>query len=156
MFRKRIFTFIGSSVMAAALLVGCSATEEEEVSYIAVTGDTINSHLVEDAVCIVNSRFEQGHRLVFRANVTDLKTNEAIGDAKVKVVLGNGEEMEMARGPHGEEATELYTVGWTIPEDFPTGTLDYKYVAEVDGKEYSYEPFNVAPSKLTIIASSAQ
>lgn len=130
-------------------------TENEETtasaSNVVVHGDTINSSQVEHAVCIVNSRFEQGWRMVFRATVTDAETNELIEDADVKVVLGNGEEFEMELGEHGEDKTLLYAVGWTIPEDFPTGTLDYEIVATVDGVDYAYEPFDVAPSKLTII-----
>lgn len=156
MLKKKAFSLIGSTILGAALLTGCAGEEKAAEKHIAVSGDTINSHLVEDAVCVVNSRFEQGQRLVFRADVTDLDTGESVEDAKVKVVLGDGETFDMERGPHGEEGTMLYSVAWTIPEDFPTGTLDYKYVAEVDGKEYTYEPFNVSLSKLTIIASSAQ
>lgn len=168
MFRKRKLVLISSSLLVATFLVGCTDKEDTtqktetpvvapvaSTNHITVTGDTINSHLVEDAICVVNSRFEQGQRLVFRANVTDLEKGIAIEDAKVKVVLANGDEFEMAHGPHGEEATLLYTVGWTIPEDFPTGTLDYKYVAEVDGTEYYYEPFNVSLSKLTIVEGTA-
>lgn len=131
------------------------ATEDEEESStprnVVVHGDTINSSQVEHAVCIVNSRFEQGWRMVFRATVTDPETKELIEDADVKVVLGNGEEFEMELGEHGENKTLLYAVGWTIPEDFPTGTLDYEIIATVDGVDYAYEPFDVAPSKLTII-----
>lgn len=169
MFSKRKFALIGSSILAATILVAC--TEKEDTSApakdtptelpvnsknnIVVTGDTINSHLIEDAICVVNSRFEQGQRLVFRADVTDLEKDVAIEDAKIKVILGTGETFDMVRGPHGEEATLLYSVGWTIPEDFPTGTLDYKYVAEVNGEEYIYEPFNVSLSKLTIVDSTA-
>ncbi|HWL25715.1 MAG TPA: hypothetical protein VNR38_18530 [Ureibacillus sp.] len=133
-----------------------SSTASTESAKVIVLGDTINSHFQADAICVVDSRFERGHRLVFRANILDASTNSTIEDAKVKVVLATGEEFEMVLGPHGEEATLLYSVGWTIPDDFPTGTLDYKYVAEVDGEEYIYEPFNVSLSKLTILEKGAE
>src|SRR5699024_7230960 len=112
---------------------------------VVVKGDTINSHEVEDAICVVNSRFEQGWRMVFRASVTDAETGESIEDADVKVVLEDGQEFDMEYGDHGTDDIEtmLYTIAWTIPDDYPTGTLDYKYVATVDGQEYEYEPFDV-------------
>ncbi|SOB90035.1 hypothetical protein SAMN05880501_10188 [Ureibacillus xyleni] len=165
-----------SALLAALIAAGCTeeevkvvdteqSTPEEaettetaasEEAAVIVKGDTINSHFQADAVCVVDSRFERGHSLVFRANVIDSKTNATIEDAKVKVVLGNGEEYEMKMGPHGEEGTILWTVLWTIPDDFPTGTLDYKLIAEVDGKEYTHEPFNVSLSKLTILEKGAE
>lgn len=149
-------------LFAGLLVAGCSgndSTKEEDTEAttateepsIVVFGDTINSHLQADAVCVVDSRFERGHTIVFRANVVDQETNKTVEDAKVKVVLATGDEYEMKIGPHGEEGTLLYTVSWTIPDDFPTGTLDYKIVAEVDGKEYTYQPFDVSLSKLTIL-----
>lgn len=144
------------AVLAVAMLTGCSSQDKASSDDIdiVVFGDTINSHLIEDAICVQNSRFEQGQRLVFRATVNDVKTGKLIEDAKVKVILGNGDEFDMVLGEHGAEKTLLYTVGWTIPEDFPTGTLGYKIVAEYNGKVAEYEPFDVSLSKLTIIAKS--
>lgn len=151
--------FLARVLFATLLVTGCSEDdsskepEKTETSEppIVVLGDTINSHLQADAVCVVDSRFERGHTIVFRANVLDQATNKTVEDAKVKVVLATGDEYEMKLGPHGEEGTLLYTVSWTIPDDFPTGTLDYQIVAEVDGKEYTYQPFDVSLSKLTIL-----
>ncbi|GGP17095.1 hypothetical protein [Oceanobacillus neutriphilus] len=130
-----------------------NSSEQEDTANIVVKGDTINSHNVEDAVCIVNSRFEQGWRMLFRASVIDENTGELIEDADVKAVLETGEEFEMELGPHGPEETLLYTVPWEIPEDFNTGTLNYEIIATVNGEEYTYEPFDVEPSKMTIIES---
>lgn len=130
-----------------------NTTESDGNHLVVVQGDTINSHEVEDAICVVNSRFEQGWRMVFRASVTDAETGEAIDDAEVKVVLEDGQEFEMEYGDHGTDDVEtmLYTIAWSIPDDYPTGTLDYKYVATVNGEEYEYEPFDVDLSKMTII-----
>lgn len=127
------------------------ASSEDRVA--TIQADTINSHEVEDAVCVVNSRFEQGWRMVFRATVNDAATNELIEDADVKVVLEDGQEFDMELGNHGED-TQLYTIAWTIPEDYATGTLEYEIIATVDGKEYKYEPFDVEPSKFTVIEAT--
>lgn len=155
--KKKGAVLIGSLLVVGMLATGCNSKEASAPNAeqsIVVHGDTINSHLVESAICVQNSRFEQGQRLVFRASVNDAATGKLIEDAKVKVVLGNGEEYEMVLGNHGEEQTPLYSYGYTIPEDAPTGTLDYKYVAEVNGKTAVYEPFNVSLSKLTIVEKS--
>lgn len=155
---KLFITFL----LAVLLVVGCNGENSSNDSkgennatqqnrQIVVMGDTINSHLQTDAVCVVDSRFERGHTIVFRGNVIDQATKEIIEDAKVKAVLATGDEYEMKLGKHGAEGTLLWTVSWTIPDDFPTGTLDYKIVAEVDGQEYYYQPFDVSLSKLTIL-----
>lgn len=161
---------IGGLLATAILASGCAdkdadkpkddaasteqATKTEQNRPIVVYGDIVNSHEVEDAICVVNSRFEQGWRIVFRASVNDAETKELIEDADVKVVLGTGDEFDMELIPNGQEATMLYSFAWDIPEDFPTGTLDYKIVANVNGKEYTYEPFDVSLSKMTIIEST--
>lgn len=161
--KKKRWLFLSGLAIMAVVASGCADKDadeptkdeptptEEAATHVEIHGDIINSHTVEDAVCVVNSRFEQGQRLVFRATVNDSSTKELMEDAAVKVVLATGEEFDMELGPHGEEKTLLYTVGWTIPEDFPTGTLDYQYIAELDGETYVYEPFDVSLSKLTIL-----
>lgn len=161
--KNRGLTLFALLFMVLILLAACrgngeeseaNSTEQETPANVVVKGDTINSHTVEDAVCIVNSRFEQGWRMLFRASVIDENTGELIEDADVKVALETGEEFEMELGPHGQEETLLYTVPWEIPADFTTGTLNYEIIATVDGEEYTYEPFDVEPSKLTIIESA--
>lgn len=173
--KKKAFSIMFMLLLSVGNIAGCSnsasddATESEETNNdtteeeatsdeeksdaIVVQADTINSHEVEDAICVVNSRFEQGWRMVFRANVMDAASDEVIEDADVKVVLETGEEFEMELGDHGSDDTEtmLYTIAWTIPDDFPTGTLDYEIIATVDGEDYVYEPFDVDLSKMTII-----
>lgn len=165
MLRRHKGKLFASLLFATLLVAGCSggdssstqseedntASEATQERQIVVMGDTINSHHQADAVCVVDSRFERGHGIVFRATVIDQATNELVEDAKVKVVFATGDEYEMELGPHGQEATLLWTALWTVPDDFPTGTLDYQIIAEVDGKEYAYEPFDVSLSKLTIL-----
>lgn len=160
---KRNWKWILIAMLTLIIITGCNNDKKDDASksgdsepVVVVHGDTINSHEVEDAICVVNSRFEQGWRMVFRATVTDATTGESIDDAEVKVVLEDGQEFDMLLGDHGSDGKEtmLYTIGWTIPEDYPTGTLEYKYVATVDGKEYTFEPFDVDLSKMTIIEGS--
>lgn len=173
MFIRNKGKWISTFALTTLLLVACTEEEAEKPavtndsetetaqtqqveSQVIIQADTINSHFQADAICVVDSRFERGHKLVFRANVLDLASNTTLEDAKVKAVLATGDEFEMKIGPHGEEGTLLWTVLWDIPQDFPTGTLDYKIVAEVDGEEYTYQPFDVSLSKLTILEQGAE
>lgn len=151
MSNKKILMVLGTALLSVIILAGCNSGEESKGTEVALFGDVITSHTVEDAPCVVTSRIEQGQRLIFRAKVEDLDSKEILEDAKVKLVLGTGEEFDMDLGPHGEEGTLLYTVPYDIDADAPTGVLEYKYVAEVDGEEYTYEPFDVEPSLLTVI-----
>jgi len=151
MSNKKWLVIIGSSLLTIFILAGCGSGEGDKEANVALFGDVITSASVEEAPCVVTSRIEQGQRLIFRAKVEDLDSKEIIEDAKVKLVLGTGEEFDMELGPHGEEGTLLYTVPYEIDVDAPTGVLEYKYVAEVNGEEYDYEPFDVEPSLLTVI-----
>ena len=160
--KRRIWgLWISLVIGIGIILAGCSGDSDDSAESsatdaednIVVLGDVITSSATAEVPCVVSSRFEQGQRIVFRASVENVTTGESITDANVKVILETGEELEMVNGPHGEEQTLLYTVGYNVAEDFPTGVLEYSIVAEVDGKEYVYEPFDVSLSKLTIISA---
>lgn len=145
--RKSLLAIASMSLMVG-LLVGCGSSKSEGAlkGDLVVSGDTLLSH-----VCVAQSRYYPGDRIIFRALVTDSSDGTLVEDAAVKLVFDNGEEMEMLLGVHGQEATELWSVGYDVPENAATGTLNYKVVAEYDGKKTEFEPYNVSLSKLTIV-----
>lgn len=150
MFKRKI-TCLAAGLLLAGALAGCSSEVSSDgvksvKGDLVVTGDTLLSH-----VCVAQSRYYPGDRIVFRALVTDSKNNEIVESANVKLVLDNGEELPMVLGKHGEEATQLWSVGYDVPADAPTGTIDYKIVAENGNKKAEFEPFNVSLSKVTIV-----
>ncbi|MDX1619346.1 MAG: hypothetical protein R3320_00045 [Nitriliruptorales bacterium] len=126
-----------------------------------VVADTVSGplNLPEDgsqgAVCVLRSRFPRNSEIVWRARVID-GTGEELDDTALESVvvrLADGQEFEMRYGPHPpDNATDFFwTSSFDIPEDYPTGTLDYEIVAtSTDGTTGSFTPFNVAPSLLTI------
>jgi hypothetical protein len=60
-------------------------------------------------------------------------------------------------GGHPPDAPtdHLWSTSWSIPEDYPTGSFNYKVIATaLDGTTQSWEPVNVKPSLLTVIAGT--
>lgn len=157
--RKKLSVIVGGALIFG-LLAGCNSGSSEptdaepdaveetasEETPLVVYGDTINSE-----GCVVASRFKHGDKIVFRATAIDGYTKEQLQDAEIKVIL-NGEELPMRLGPHGEKETMFWTAAYVVPDDAPTGTLDFKYVATIDGVEAEYTQFDVTPSLLTIVA----
>jgi hypothetical protein len=72
----------------------------------------------------------------------------------VVVVLGNGQKLPAHYGPHGMPPTDhFWSLFWTIPADFPTGSLGYKVVATMkDDSTVTWEPFTRPSTQLTVIA----
>lgn len=165
MMKKKGLSIILGGALFFGIVTGCSsnnssqpaeaepetpaATEEPEVikNPVVIYGDTIAGE-----GCAVSARFKHGDKIVFRATAIDGVTTEQMEEAEVTLILGNGEELPMKLGPHGQKETMLWTVSMIVPDDMPTGTLDYKYVAKIDGQEAEYTPFDVQPTLLTIIA----
>ena len=55
----------------------------------------------------------------------------------------------------GAPTDYLWSTSWSIPEDYPTGSFNYKVVATaLDGTTQSWEPLNVKPSLLTVVAGT--
>jgi hypothetical protein len=71
---------------------------------------------------------------------------------EVTVHLSDGQSFPMHFGLHAD-ADYFWTYGWEIPEDYPTGTVDVWVTAEwsSESKTGRWDPFNVAPSLLTIM-----
>ncbi len=72
----------------------------------------------------------------------------------VDVVLGNGEKLAAHYGGHGMPPTDFFwSLFWTVPQNFPTGSLGYKVNATMnDGTVVTWEPFNRATTQLMVIA----
>lgn len=170
--RTRTRAWITTLVVAALALASCgqSAEEVEDTTpstvaaqgALAIQADTVSGplNIPEEmrgsAVCVQQSRFARNSEIVWRARVIDPVTGDELSDEAldtVVVVLGDGQELEMRYGPHPRDnpTDSFWTTSFDVPDDFPTGTLDYEIVAtDPDGNTASYKPFDVAPSLLTI------
>jgi len=76
----------------------------------------------------------------------------------VVVELSDGQNFEahFKGHPPGDAPTDhFWSISWKIPEDYPTGSFNYKVVASAsDGTTQSWEPFNVKPSLLTVVVGT--
>lgn len=167
---KKFSLTVLTIALGISLLAGCnsqssSAPEEETLAEETATTDEATAEvadklfvygdIVSSAGCVLQSRFTVGDRIVFRMNVQDALTGEQPEDAKVMVHLSTGESLEMHLGDHppgAEDPDRFWTVGYTVTEDTPTGTMQYYVTAETADKSGEYRLFNVEPSLLTIVA----
>ncbi|NJD03856.1 MAG: hypothetical protein FIA99_14935 [Ruminiclostridium sp.] len=141
------FLVIFSIILTAFALTSCSPSSKANLS---VYGDVVSKN-----GCVLQSRFTVDDRIVFRINVIDPATNKQSENAKVTLHLGTGENLEMKLGLHPAKdpnAPKFWTVGYTVTDKTPTGTLDYYVTAEENDKTGEFRPFNVKPSLITIVS----
>lgn len=151
-----------SIVLGVTLIAGCNSQDtsqpkEEAPAEEIATADKlfVYGDIVSSNGCVLQNRFTVGDRIVFRVNVLDALTGEQPEDAKVTVHLSTGESLELALGdhpPNAENPDRFWTVGYSVTEDTPTGTLEYYITAETADKKGEFRPFNVGPSLLTIVS----
>ena len=111
-------------------------------------------------VCVVTSQYKPTNEIVWRIKVFDPVTGKPLDDKSLKSVqvkLADGKAFTAQYGGHpgspGAQITDYFwTTAWTIPADYPTGSLQYQISAQgADGRTGAYNQFNVAPSLLTIV-----
>jgi hypothetical protein len=112
-------------------------------------------------ICVLNSQFMRKERVAWRIRVLNA-TGRRLDDKHLKSVvveLSDGQKFKAHFGGHPPNAPtdHLWSAGWTIPADYPTGSLNYKVIATaLDGTTQSWEPFNTKLSYLTVIAGTFQ
>lgn len=110
-------------------------------------------------VCVLSSQFMRNERVAWRIRVQDA-TGKELDDKGLKsivVELSDGQKFPAHFGGHPpkEPTAYLWSSGWSVPDDYPTGTFNYKVVATaLDGTTQSWEPVNNKASLLTIIAGT--
>ena len=108
-------------------------------------------------ICVLQSRYAPGDKVVFRATAIDAATGQVARDAALTVRFADGTTLPMAYGPHpgrGTPTDEFWTVGWTVPDNAPVGIMRYTVEAALGTRSGRYEPFNVEGSLLTIVPRS--
>jgi hypothetical protein len=119
-------------------------------SELIVYGDVVAAEL-----CIPQNRFTAGQSMVFRMTAKNPLTGELAEDAKLQVHLSTGEvlDMHLCEHPPGvPNAERFWSVRYDVTEDTPTGTLNYYVTAETETLKGQFQPFNILPSLLTIVA----
>jgi hypothetical protein len=107
-------------------------------------------------ICVLRSQFMRKETVAWRIRVQDA-TGKELDDKSLKslvVELSDGQTFPARFGGHPpkEPTDHLWSTSWSIPEDYPTGSFNYKVIATApDGSTQSWEPVNVKPSLLTVI-----
>jgi len=105
--------------------------------------------------CVQASRFAHNEEVVWRVKVIDPVTGKPMDDttlASIQVKLPD-QTLDLHYGGHPKSTPVdfFWTVGWDVPADYPTGTVDYTVVATAkDGRTGEYNQFKVALAMLTV------
>lgn len=157
-------TVYGGRVARVSAQEATAAPEGGTANQLIVYGDTVQGgkNVPEDQAaersCVLTNRFPRNAEVVWRVEVIDPETGQAMDDTmldKVEVTLSDGQVFEMEYGPHPpppRPARDSYwTVPWTIPADYPTGTLGYTVRAtDPQGRIGEFMPFDIPSSLLTV------
>lgn len=106
--------------------------------------------------CVLQNRYKRGEAVAWRIRVQKPDGTAADNNylKSVEVQLGNGQKLPAHYGGHGMPPTDFFwSLFWTIPGNFPTGSLGYKVNATMqDGSVVVWEPFTRATTQLMVIA----
>lgn len=117
--------------------------------------DNIPEDEVQALACVQGSRFAKNEEVVWRVKVFDPMTGQPMDDttlASVQVKLPT-ETLDLHFGPHprNEPVDNFWTTGWLIPEDYPTGVVDYTIEATaLDGRIGTWNQFGVTLAQLQV------
>lgn len=106
-------------------------------------------------VCVQASRFAHNEEVVWRVKVLDPLTGQPMDDtmlASVEIKMPT-ETLSLRYGGHPRDTPVdfFWTVGWDIPEDYPSGAVAYTIDATaLDGRTGTWEQFGVTLAQLTI------
>lgn len=153
-----------TGALAAMFVVGALpavAQSEAPGDWLFIDADTVQgpANLTEEEgpalSCVQDNRYARNEEIVWRVKVFDPLTGEPMDDtalSSVQAVLPD-QVLDLHYGSHPRDtpADFFWTVGWDIPEDYPSGELPYTITATAaDGRSGTYEQFNVSPARLTI------
>jgi hypothetical protein len=147
-----------SASVLSVFLGFAGGAQAQQAKHLFFEGDIVRHALADQAgpFCVLNNQFKRKEAIAWRIRV--LEPTGAVADNKVLksvvVKLGNGQELPAHYGPHGMPPTDYFwSLFWTIPADFPTGSLGYKVVATMmDGTTETWEPFTRPSTQLTVVS----
>ena len=159
----KALTFSALVLSAAVLAFAGSADAQSRTTpagKLFFEGDIVRHALMgqQGPFCILSNRYMRGEAVAFRQRVLKADGTPATNmDLKsVEVELGNGEKLPLHYGGHGNPPTDFFWSSfWTIPDNFPTGSLGYKIDATMnDGSVVTWQPFTRDTTQLMIVAGT--
>lgn len=159
---KRFWKFIMAGVLIGAIAVVTAACSGSSTPPAATTQVAKNLILSSDMVsggsgCVLDNVYKPGEEVVFRIRVYDPVTGEPMDNkalSSVTVSLPDGQSFTANYGGHPSTnpVDHFWAAGWTIPANYPTGTITYTETATAaDGRTGTFDNFNVQPSLLTVV-----
>src|SRR5215470_23166 len=147
---------IALAIMAAGFTSGAQA-QAPQAKKLFFEGDIVRHALPDQAgpFCVLNNQYKRNEAVAWRIRV--LQPNGEVADDKaiksVVVELGNGQKLPAGFKPHGAPPTDhFWSLFWTIPADFPTGSIGYKIIATMsDGSTVERKPFNRPTTALMVV-----
>jgi hypothetical protein len=145
-----------------AMLLGAGMTdlaEAENATPLFIAADMVRGPGGSGPGCVLSNRFMRKEEVAWRIRVQDA-TGKQLDDKGLKSVvveLSDGQKFPAHFGGHPPKAPTdyIWSTAWVVPEDYPTGTFNYKIVATApDGTTQTWEPINAKPSLLTIVAGT--
>jgi len=164
---RRTWLSVSTGALVVLMLAGCSGqavstpTAAPATTALFIDADTVlgPTNLTEAEkplkTCVQVSRFAHNEEVVWRVKVLDPVTNEPMDDTalvSVQVKLPD-QTLDLHYGGHPRDTPLdfFWTVGWDVPETYPTGTVPYTIEARsADGRSGTWEQFKVALAQLTI------
>ncbi|MBV9376590.1 MAG: hypothetical protein JO320_16295 [Alphaproteobacteria bacterium] len=133
--------------------------EAQNAASLFIAADMVRGPGGSGPVCVLSSRFMRKEEVAWRIRVQDISGKELDnkGLKGVVVELSDGQKFPARFGGHPpkEPTAYLWSTAWVIPDDYPTGTFNYKVVAtSLDGTTQTWEPVNTKASLLTIVAGT--
>ena len=152
----RLLTLISAAAVSVAALSFAGGAQAKNLFF---EGDMVRGHTQDGATgpsCVLTSEYRRKESVVWRVRVLgesgDMVNNEGLKSLVVELSDGEKFDMHYGKHPRGKATDEFWATSWVIPADFPTGTIEYKVIAtDMDGSVHEWAPFNVLPSKLTVI-----
>jgi hypothetical protein len=151
-------TFAFAAIVLSSVLGFAGGAQAQQAKKLFFEGDIVRHALADQAgpFCVLNNQYKRKEAVAFRIRVLEPSGTVADNNVLKSVVveLGNGQKLPAKYGPHGMPPTDYFwSLFWTIPADFPTGSLGYKVVATMkDDSTVTWEPFNRATTQLSVVA----
>jgi hypothetical protein len=153
-----------SAALALTLAtVGFTTGAQAQSKKLFFEGDIVRHALEgqQGPFCVLSNRYKRKEAVAWRIRVLDGESGQQADDKALKsvvVLLGNGQKLPAKFGGHGRPPTDFFwSLFWTIPADFPTGSLGYKVVATLmDGTEQTWEPFKRDSTQLMVVAGEPE
>jgi hypothetical protein len=151
-------TLCAFALSVAAIGFAGGAQAQQAGKKLFFEGDIVRHALPDQAgpFCVLNNQFKRKEAVAWRIRV--MQPNGEVADDKaiksVVVELGNGQKLPAGFKPHGAPPTDhFWSLFWTIPADFPTGSIGYKVIATMnDGSTVEWVPFIRPTTQLMVVA----